>query len=798
MIYKRNALHRGIALALATLSLPATAAEPTLAAGENLDSVVVLGTRRNDVTALESAAPVDVINQQQLLSSGATTLGQALAALNPSFTFPQNTNGAFAQEVPTGASLRGLASDQVLVLVNGKRRHTGSTVTRQNYAARGGVPVDISLFPLDAIERVEILRDGASAQYGSDAIAGVINIVLKGSDAGGRIGYRQGEYKKGDGLSRKLSGWKGFSLPNDGFLTLSFDAGEADPANDTNPDSRLPASNPLRDWRFGVGRVADQYNLLLNSELPLNNQWTAYAFATWSHKNSDAEAAVVLPTDRRNIPSVYPNGYWPVTRYRLEDYAATGGLRYEDDALGRFDLSANYGRNEVDSTYYNTLNPSWGPTSPTRFHTGTRINSQANLSLDWAKDLAVDALYKPLTLSGGVAWRGERYQLKSGEAAASENRWYPHPAGGFYPPASSGVTPGDADTLTRSVFGGYLGLEAQITKKLQSGLALRSEHYSDFGSTTNGKFTLRYDFTPKIALRGSISSGYRAPSLVQAGFQSSGIQIVQSGSVYNAVLQRTLRADSPEAAALGGKELKPERSENLSLGLVFRPLEDASITLDAYHITVRDRITPSENLTGTDVVNVLQAAGINGVNSAVFFTNVLDTRTEGIELAGRYRFNLSVGALEVNAGFARTRTEVIEARGVGSLASSRIVGRAALGALEDNVPENKFILGLRYTLGGFQAVFNQRRYGEYTTRSTVASGDQTFSAQWISDLDLSYRFSKGVRVAVGAQNLFDSHPDKLPPSANSATNPYAIAKYSTVSPEGHQGAFYYANLSYDF
>lgn len=794
-MHYKTVTRRGIILALASLSLPTAAAEPILKDGENLDSVVVLGTRRNDVTALESAAPVDVITQQQLLNSGATTLGQALASLNPSFTFPQNTNGAFAQEVPAGASLRGLASDQVLVLVNGKRRHTGSTVTRQNYAAKGGVPVDISLFPLDAIERVEILRDGASAQYGSDAIAGVLNIVLKGSDEGGRIGYRQGEYKKGDGLSRKLSGWKGFSLPNDGFLTVSFDAGEADPANDTNPDNRVPVSNPLRDWRFGVGRVADQYNLLVNSELPLNNQWTAYTFATWSHKNSDAEASLVLPTDRRNIPSVYPNGYWPVTRYRLEDYAATAGLRLDDEQLGRFDLSLNYGRNEVDSTYYNTLNASWGPTSPTRFDTGTRINSQSNLSLDWAKDLAVAALHGQLTVSGGLAWRWEKYELKAGEAAASENRWYPYPTTGFYTPASSGITPIDADSLSRNVFGGYLGLEAQITKKLQSGVALRSEHYSDFGNTTNGKFTLRYDFTPKIALRGSLSTGYRAPSLVQAGYQASGIQIVQTGSVYDTVLQRTLRADSPEAAALGGKALKPERSDNISLGLVFRPVDDASITVDAYHITIRDRITPSENLTGTDVVNALAAAGITGVNSATFFTNILDTRTQGVELAGRYRFNLSVGAVELNAGFARTKTEVIEARDVGSFAADRIIGRTALGVLEDNVPKNKFIWGLRYTLGGFQAVFNQRRYGEYTTRGTLASADQTFSAQWISDLDLSYRFAKGVRVAVGAQNLFDSHPDKL---KSTGSGPYGIAKYSTVSPEGHQGAFYYANLSYDF
>lgn len=788
------------AVSLALLSQVPTAMADTSrtapsAEARQLDSVVVIGTRRSDVTALQSAVPVDVITSAQLQASGAANLGQALAAVLPSFTFPQNVNGAFAQEVPPGASLRGLGSDQVLVLVNGKRRHTGSTVSRQNYAAKGGVPVDISLLPMDAIERVEILRDGASAQYGSDAIAGVVNIVLKGADQGGKVGYRQGEYKKGDGLSRKLSGWKGFALPGDGFLTVSFDAGEADPANDTNPDNRVAANNPLRDWRFGVGKVSDQYNLLINAESLLSDQLTAYGFATWSHKNSDAEASLVLPTDRRNIPSVYPNGYWPVTRYRLEDYAATTGLRYEDPSLGKFDLSVNYGRNEVESTYYNTLNASWGPTSPTRFDTGSRINSQSNVSLDWAKDIAVNGLYGPLTLSSGLAYRWEQYELQAGEPAASQNRWYPYPSGGFYTPASSGITPVDAGTISRNVIGGYVGLEAQVTEKFQTGVALRSEHYSDFGDTTNGKWSVRYDFTPQIAARGSISSGYRAPSLVQAGYQASGIQIVQVGGVYDTVLQRTLRADSPIAAALGGKALKPEKSKNISLGLVLRPLPQASITLDAYRIDISDRITPSENLTGPDVVATLAAAGITGVNSATFFTNVLDTRTKGVELAGKYRFTLSQGTLDLTAGVAHTETEVTNARNVGNFAASRIMGRQSIGVLEDNVPQDKLMWGAQYAFNGFAINFNQRRYGTYTVRGTTAASDQTFSAQWISDLDLSYRFKQGVKVSVGAQNLFDSHPDKL---ASTGTGPYGIAKYSTVSPEGHQGAFYYTSLSYDF
>ena len=761
-----------------------------------LNSVVVVGSRRSDVKAVESIAPVDVISNQQIRDSGATSIGQALTSLLPSFSFPQNTNGAFAQEVPPGASLRGMASDQVLVLVNGKRRHTGSTVTRQNYSAKGGVPVDISLLPIDAIERIEVLRDGASAQYGSDAIAGVINIVLRGSGDGGRLAYRFGEYGKGDGESNKISGWKGFSLPNDGFVTLSFDAGQAQPANDTNPDNRLPVGHPYRDWRFGVGKTEDQYNLLVNSEVPLSDKVTAYGFATWSHKNSDAESSYVTSTDRRNIPSVNPYGYWPITRYALEDYSATAGLLFDAGKNGRFDLSANYGRNEVESNVRDTLNASYGPTSPTSFYTGKRVNEQANVGLDWVREVPNEVFAAPVTVSAGVAYRWEKYALSAGEAGASENRWFPHPGGGFYTPLSAGITPVDAGVISRTVWGGYVDVEGKLTQKLQFGVAGRIEDYSDFGNTTNGKLSLRYDATPQVGLRGSVSSGYRAPSLVQAGYQASGVQIVQSApGVFDAVAQRTLRADSPIAAALGGQALKPEKSKNVTLGLVLRPLQDLSVTVDAYQIEVDDRITASDNLTGANVVTALTAAGYPGVNSATFFTNVLDTRTRGIETVGRYKLDLGGGRLDLTAGYAYNETKVTGQRSVGNFASSAIAGRQAIGVLEDTIPNHKFVWSARYKKGPFEATLNQRRYGEYTTRATTAADDQTFSSQWITDVDFGYWLSSTVRLGVGAQNLFDSHPDKL---RTTGTGPYGIAKYGTSSPEGHQGAFYYANASVNF
>jgi iron complex outermembrane receptor protein len=821
-MFQRTPLAGAIALVMGSLAVPVFAADDSAPTAKNdhLDTVVVLGTRRSDLTALQSAAPVDVLSGEQLQQTGATDLSGALTALSPSFNFPQSPQGAFAGSIAQGASLRGLASDQVLVLVNGKRRHSSANITRQSLVnGRGAAAVDLSLIPLSAIQRVEILRDGAAAQYGSDAIAGVINIALKENDDGGNLGYRYGGYDKGDGIQRKLSGWKGFALPNDGFLTLSFDAGSQDPASDTNPDNRIfypgdtsvntprEQNNRYRTWRWGAGNVSDQYNFVANSEIGIGEGLTAYGFATYAHKNSDAEGFFDPPTTlRSNYGSTalqrYPDGRLPITRYGLEDFAVTGGLRFENDQLGKFDLALNHGNNTLKSTDRNAINPSYGVNSPSTIYTGERENDQTNLTLDWVRDFPTDLLFKPLTLSAGLAWRKENYQLSAGEAAGWQNgplfNTVDPTTGRRIPGYYSGITQVDAASLDRKVLGAYIDIEGQITEKFQAGVAVRTEHYSDFGDTTNGKLSLRYDFTPQIAARATASTGYRAPSLVQSGMSSFSVQVVEqppgSGN-YVEVQQRTLRANSPEAQALGGTALKPEESTNYSLGLVWQPVENASVTVDAYRINIDNRITLSDQLPASVVTPIFAGTPYANIQSAAFYTNVADTRTDGIELTGNYQWNLQQwGRLNLSSGFAKNNTTITGLRDVGNIKGSQIVGRNTQGLIEEGTPETKLTLSANWLYENWGLTVAQRRYGEWKSlNATNPSLDQTYSPQWVTDLDLSYTFHHGVKVSVGAINLFDSHPDK----ANGAQL-YGVPKYSITSPEGAQGAFYYTSVSYDF
>ncbi|QXI31339.1 TonB-dependent receptor plug domain-containing protein [Pseudomonas vanderleydeniana] len=822
-MFHRHPLAGAVALVIGSLAVPAFAAESSSkpsADKDQLDTVVVLGTRRSDVTALESAAPVDVLSGKQLQETGASDLSGALTALSPSFTMPQSPQGAFAGSIAQGASLRGLATDQVLVLVNGKRRHTSANITRQSLAnGRGAAAVDISLIPLSAIERVEILRDGAAAQYGSDAIAGVINIVLKEKDEGGNIGYRFGGYDKGDGLQRKYSGWKGFSLPNDGFLTLSFDAGSQDPASNTNPDNRIfypgdtstntprEQNNRYRTWNWGTNGVSDQYNFIVNSEMGLGQGLTAYGFATYSHKNTDSEGFFDPPTAlRSNYGSValqrYPDGRLPVTRYSLEDYAVTGGLRWEDERLGKFDLAINHGDNSLTSDDRNAINPSWGVNSPSNIYTGKREADQTNLTLDWVRDFPTDLLAKPLTLSAGLAWRKENYELTAGEAAGWQNgplfNTIDPITGRRLPGYYSGITQVDAASLDRKVLGAYFDIEGQVTEKFQAGVAVRTEHYSDFGDTTNGKLSLRYDFTPELAARATASTGYRAPSLVQSGMSSFSVQVVEqppgSGN-YVEVQQRTLRADSPEAQLLGGKALKPEESKNYSLGLVWRPLPNASVTVDAYRIDISNRITLSDQLPASVVSPIFAGTPYANIQSAAFYTNIADTRTDGVELTGNYQLDLQQwGRLNLSSGFSKNNTTITALRDVGGISGSQIIGRATQGLIEDGTPDSKLTLSANWLYDNWGVTIAQRRYGEWKSlNATNPTLDQTYSAQWVTDLDVSYTFNKSLKVSVGAINLFDSYPDKA-----SGTQLYGVPKYSITSPEGAQGAFYYTSLSYNF
>ncbi|NWB45665.1 TonB-dependent receptor plug domain-containing protein [Pseudomonas gingeri] len=764
------------------------AARNSDAAAPTLDRVVAIGTRRSDATALTSTAPVDVINAEELKQTGATSLNQALFQLLPSFNFPQNQSATRGQD-PKGASLRGLAPDQTLVLINGKRRHASAVVNISGGVPFvGAQPVDLDMIPISAIDHVEVLRDGASAQYGSDAIAGVINIVLKERDSGGEINTQLGKFAQGDGFSKATDGWYGVGLPGDGFLTLSFNTLNNKP--DDIGDS-YQVNGQTQDPRWG-GAGRDKYNLAANAEIGLSDQWRLYSFATFGQDTSVNNTPPLLAGNPNNVAAIYPNGTIPKYRYRYEDGALTVGSRYEDASLGRFDLSATYGRDTHDETAFDTLNPSFGAASPTRFNVATLINEQTNLTLDYAKDLDVDWSKHPLTVSAGVAYRNERYRLEAGDADS-------YSFGGINDVQvgavqASGLTPDDAGTYSRNVGGVYFGLENQLTDKFQFGLAGRTEHYSDFGSATTGKVSARYDFTPRVGLRATVNNAYRAPTLGQIGTSWTTTTNVDSSG--NPVLTRMLPADNPAARALGAQPLKPEKSTNFSLGLVLRPTDQASVTIDAYQISIRDRLLYSGGISGPQAEQILQAAGYGQYTWAQFMTNAADTRTRGIDIVGKYNLDLQqFGNLALSAGYTKAKT-VIE-RINSNPYGFDVLTREARGFLEHGYPEDKLVFGAVHRYGAWTVALNETRYGQYrkyATTDAAAQYDQTFSAQWTTDLDVNYAFTKQLRLSVGANNLFDSKPDTF----NQQLRQTAGQQYSFLSPAAPEGAFYYTRLSYDF
>ena len=759
-------------------------AAPTTA----LDRVVAIGTRRANATALSSSAPVDVINSEELVQTGAVTLNQALFQLLPSFNFPQNQSATRGQD-PKGASLRGLSPDETLVLINGKRRHASAVVNLS-----GGVPfigaqsVDLDMIPISAIDHVEVLRDGASAQYGSDAIAGVINIVLKERDSGGQINTQLGKFSQGDGFSKTADGWYGLGLPGDGFLTVSFNA------LNNKPDDigdKYFADGQVQDPRWG-GAGRDKYNLAANAEIGLNDQWRLYSFATFGQDKSVNNTPKLLANNPNNVTEIYPNGTIPKYRYRYEDGALTVGTRYEDDTLGRFDLSATYGRDEHDELAYNTLNPSFGIASPTKFQIATLINEQTNVGLDYVKDLPVNWLTNPLNISAGIAYRNERYRLESGDSESySFGGIDGVQVGGVQ---ASGLTPDDAGTYSRDVAGVYFGLENQLTEKLQLGLAARTEHYSDFGSATTGKLSARYDFTPKVGLRATVNNAYRAPTLGQIGTSWTTTTNVDANG--NPVLTRILPSDNPAARALGAEQLKPEKSTNYSLGLVLRPVDQASVTIDAYQISIRDRLLFSGGISGPDAERILTEAGYGQYTWAQFMTNAVDTRTRGVDIVGKYNFDLQqYGSLALSAGYTRAKTTIEKVHENAN--GFETVTRESRGYLEYGYPKDKFVLGAIHRYGPWTVALNETRYGEYRKFAAQASDsqyDQTFGAQWTTDLDVNYAFTKQLRVSVGANNLFNSKPDDF----DSHLRQTPSQKYSYLSPAAPEGTFYYTRLSYEF
>jgi iron complex outermembrane receptor protein len=782
-----------------------------------VEEVVVTGTRVAGRSRLDTLAPVDIITAKSLQQRGTTELASALAATVPSIDFPRPavTDGTDAIRP---ATLRGQGPDQTLVLINGTRQHTSALVNLNGSVGRGSSAVDLNAIPSAALDRIEVLRDGASAQYGSDAIAGVVNLRLREASSGGGLTVTNGAYvttvdtpwagKKRDitdGRSTTVSGWQGLKLGQDGFLTLSAEYRNSDYTNRSDIDPR--ETTPRVTGRFGDPNV-ENFGFFANAAKPLAGSWEAYGWYGYNHRDADSAATFrQAGSTTQNVASIYPNGFLPLITTDSEDVTAVGGLRGE---WGGFKIDANlgYGRNDLDYGVENTLNASLGATSPTHFNAGGLTYDQWVGQIDVSKAIDV-GLAGPLNVAFGAQARREGYQINAGEP----NSYIRGPFSSAALGAQSfpGFQPSNVIDQHRNAKSLYLDLEGEVIEKLTASVAVRYEDYSDFGDKTTGKVALRYDFTPSFALRGAASTGFRAPSLQQEYFTSTSTVFIATttGGVTTTLPFETgtFPATSSVASTLGAKPLEPETSKNYSLGAVYRR-GAFELTVDAYQINVDNRIVLSENITGSTTAATGTTSRIIGdllspysVSAARFFINGVSTKTKGVDVVARYRISdPQAGNFDLTASANLNDLDVTAVPTTSTLSAlpvpPALFGRQNVLRFEDGTPAHKVVLQGDWNKDAWGATLTTTFYGDVLSPGSAADGsaDSNTGAAGIVDAEVRYRLPFGLGVAVGADNLFDKYPREVPANLNTS----GLAPYSSFSPFGFNGRFLYTRLSYSW
>jgi len=817
-IFSRRATWLAFASAGTLLAFPLVASAQTASAQQpdttEIDEVVVTGTRVAGRTRLDTIAPVDVISAETLQRQGSTELAQALSSLAPSISFsrPSITDGT---DTVRPATLRGLAPDQTLVLLNGIRRHTSALVNVNGSIGRGSAAVDLNAIPSIAIDRVEVLREGASAQYGSDAIAGVINLRLREARSGGGMTTTLGQYftefataripegrTEEDGQTFTVAGWQGLPLGDEGFLTVSAEYRDRNPTSRGDLDPRLSPRPARITSRYGDPETTDA-TIYLNAGVPLSNGLELYGFTGYQRRESESAATPRTFNNANNDPLVYPDGFLPLIAPTVDDFTAAGGLRGQ---VAGFDMDLNlvYGRNEIAFRVENSINGSLVPGSPTSFDAGGVAYDQFVLGLDFVRRYDI-GLFEPLNVAFGAEARREHYEIFAGELASYQFR-PGRPGAGAGSQGFIGFRPSNEVDENRNSFGLYLDLDAQVTERFNVNGAVRFEDFSDFGNTTTGKIAGRYDFTDSFALRGAVSTGFRAPSLQQSHFTATAINFIVIAGVSTPVEVTTFPATNPIAQNLGARPLEPEESTNYSFGLVFQkgPFE---LTVDAYQIEITDRIVLSENLLGTPtgsatsvaIFNLLNPPGSGGsVGGGRFFINGVDTTTEGVDIVGRYRHDYSdTGRIDFTVAANLNSTDVTRVPaipvGVPIPAPPSLFNRINVLTFEEGTPKEKIVfsadlldgpVGLTAKVQSFSTVLHP--FSNTDPNFDVNTGDKI-----LLDFEGRYQFSERVALAIGVNNLTDEYPDRTAATIN--TN--GALAFSNYSPFGFNGRFVYGRLS---
>ncbi len=816
----------------------ATAPADEPAADQSGSDIVVTGSRTQRTVA-DSSVPIDVIGEKALQATGRLNVRDILQQLVPSYNNASGWTGGTGEAVKS-ASLRGLNSDQTLVLVNGKRRAGHSILFVTARGNLGASPVDLDYIPSSSIGRIEILRDGAAAQYGSDAIAGVINIILKDGGQGGSASLTYGQYLKHDGIDDKVGQNvqfnfdQGFKLGEAGFLRISGNFNKQDYTNRLGPTLPCDPAQRARTCLYPAGDprelTANRYvgkqglpktqtaNIGYNGEIALTPGISLYSFGTLTDQNSYNFGIFRPAASLQNLPQVYPNGYLPQFTVNSRAFQAVAGLKGTDLAGWDWDLSTSFARNKARLENNKSLNPSLGPTSPRDIFLGNTLFTEwtSNLDVDRKIDLG---LATPLNVAVGLEYRRDHFEQQAGEPASYQIGSYVFPTDPTDPNYSAanagkrpsggasglgGFDPSALGNASRSNVSVYGDLSQKISTAWEIGLAGRYEHYSDVGSTWSGKISSRLQLFKGFALRGSFSNGFRAPSLQQQTYTSLLPNYVLVGTTQNLSIVRYIPSSSRVAQAIGATPLKPERSRDVSVGFVAQPLRALSVTLDAYQIDIDDRILATGQLVSFNPASsfalALAGAGANPTDTFTYFTNAANTRTRGVDVVIDYTQELaSAGTVRWSLAGAYNETRIRSLASTPAVLSNSglaLFDRSRIGDLTAAYPKFRATLGANWQWGKVNVNLREGFYSSTVfIDPTTPSRDSRNGSAFITDLDIGYQVTKNVKFTIGANNLFNRYPDQLNAEAQLYYGWWAAKPvYNLTSPYGYNGGFYYARI----
>ncbi|MGO1328866.1 MAG: TonB-dependent receptor plug domain-containing protein [Idiomarina loihiensis] len=814
-----------ITLALASSFFITPVASAQQDSAQDVEEVIqVVGSRLSMRTATDGAAPVDIISAEDLAATGMTDTAKALQYAVPSFNFPSSsiTDGSDAVRP---ASLRGLSPDHTLVLVNGKRRHSSALVHLNGTTGRGSSNVDLNAIPMAAIKRIEVLRDGAAALYGSDAIAGVINIVLKDNAQGGSASLQLGQTHKGDGEQWRASASTGFAVGEDGALTVSGELHHKNRTNRAGPDTRQqypslpdgsddPREETFDRQSFHIGAAEyENASLFANFDMTLGDG-RLYAFGGMSDRKSESGAfyrraiqnGAYGDAPGQTLPEIYPEGFLPILAPDVKDYSAYAGYEWY---LGEWtlDFSGGYGRSEFQYNVENSLNASLGPEmTPTSFDAGTLKNEETSITFD-AQRFVPFVNNSDLSIAFGVSYRDNTYEIEAGqeESYIKGNYEAGYAINGFAGGSQgfTGFRPDAEVDQSRDNVGVYLETENQLTTDFMWGAAVRYEDYSDFGNNTSWKVSGRYDITDRIAVRGALNTGFRAPSPQQLYFTTistltnevNGETILQQSGTFNSL--------SPITEALSIPDLQSEESESVSAGIVWNGYDGLAITLDYFQINIDDRIILSNQVVAEDSPQVAQALSTVSAENARFFINAVDTKTEGLDIVASKTFNLNAfGELKAQLayGFNNTEIESINLPPLFDGIESVLFDYDEKVRMTDSTPDHSGSIGFTHSLGNWRTdvrfnYFGTYIIGDYDSGETAEEANESYGPNWITDISVRYAFSDQLSLVVGGQNIFSEYPEEQPVQSAFDT----IFKYpNTNSPIGFNGGYFYSEVEYKF